>query len=235
MFDGPGRRRPRIALTYDDGPTEHTEALLDELAAVGASATFFVTGDSVRSRPEVLRRIAADPNLEIGSHSMTHPDLWHAPDGVVRDEVVESARLITDVSGRTVRLFRPPRGHHDERSRRWAAECGQAIVLWTLTSMDWKNQSAQASADAVTRSARDGDVVLFHDSVATTVEATRLVLRALSRQGFEFVTVTELLGSLSAGEVYTGLTSPATRFVRRVEGRLSRTREIARRFKGGAR
>lgn len=221
-------RQPRIALTYDDGPTEHTEELLDVLAAAGAGATFFVTGESVEARPEVLRRIAADPRMEIGGHSLTHPDLRTVSDEQARAEVVECQELVEKVSGRSVRLYRPPSGQADARTRRWTSESGQAIVMWTVSSLDWLHQSAQKTASIVTRSPRDGDIVLLHDSQGSTVRGTELILQALTRRGFRFVTVSELLGPMVPGETYRGRLGAARTFTRRVRGKFERERELRR-------
>lgn len=221
-------RPPRIALTYDDGPTEHTPALLAVLTESGARATFFVKGASVHRNPDILRLIAATPGMEIGGHSLTHPDLWNVSDDQARDEVVDCQRLIESVIDRRVVLYRPPHGHHDGRTEHWARETGQSVILWTLTSMDWKHQSAPDTARIVARHARDGDVVLLHDTVASTVDGTRRFLAELSRRGYRFVTVTELLGTLTPGEVYSGRVWSLVRLARRIEGRtrftLGRTR-----------
>lgn len=183
--------------------------------AAKAGATFFVTGDSVRERPDVLRRIAENTQFEVGGHSLTHPDLWKVSDEQGHAEVVECKELIEDSTGRTVTLFRPPYGHHDERTRLSARESGQAIIMWSLTSLDWKHRSATETARIVARSARDGDIVLLHDSVASTVEGTRAFLTALTAKGFTFVTVTELLGPLHAGVVYSGRVGRRTVLLRR--------------------
>ena len=215
----------KVALTYDDGPTEHTLDLLDVLEKAGVKATFFVRGDRAQSRPEVLSRLGSSPLIEIAGHSMTHPDLRVVNDSEVSVEVIDSQMVIEVITGRRVVHFRPPQGHYDERVRRAAMACGQALILWTLTSLDWKHRSSSMTAKIVTESIRDGDIVLLHDSEPSTVDGTRQFLYRLLGRRVEFVTVSELLGPTQPGHIYRGNVSLRTRALRRILGRLGRHAE----------
>lgn len=201
---GAHRTRKRIALTYDDGPGPRTGELLDVLVEEGAGATFFLVGENAATRPDVVGRMSRTPGIEVGSHTFSHVDLATADDEQVVEELTRNAELLRRLTGHSVRAFRPPWGHHGPRVDDAARDLGHSIVLWSLTSMDWKHRSATRIVEIISRNARDGDIVLFHDTLDCTVDATRPLIRRLKRLGFEFVTASELLGNPQPGLRYAG-------------------------------
>lgn len=198
------RTRKRIALTYDDGPGPRSAELLNVLVEEGAGATFFLVGENASTRPDVVGRMARAPGIEVGSHTFSHVDLETAAAEQVVEELTRNADLLRRLTGHTVTVFRPPWGHHGSQVNETARELGQSVVLWSLTSMDWKHQSAAQVVDIIARNARDGDIVLLHDTLDSTVDATRLLIQRLKRLGFEFVTASELLGNPQPGVRYVG-------------------------------
>lgn len=225
-----------VALTYDDGPSDKSGELVRLLLEEGATATFFVTAENCTQRPEALALISAVPGLEIANHSYTHPNLTHLDEPMLEREVAGSKRAIEQTISRRVALFRPPEGQHDVRVRRAVADSGQAIIMWSLTSMDWKKERRPYVASTVVRQCRSGDIVLLHDWGTSDLEASRAIIRRLKRRGYSFVTVTELLGDVVPGEVYRGRVAPWWVFVRRAQGRFVYWRRLiaarARRERG---
>lgn len=178
-----------VALTFDDGPGEHTARLLGHLRRARARATFFVLGENVREHAEVLRQVVRDGH-EVADHSWSHPNLTHQSSRAVRSQVRRTQREVAEVAGVTPRLFRPPYGATDSRVARAA---GMAQILWDVDTLDWLHQSSYRLARLVTSQARRGSIVLMHDIHRSTVAAIPRVLSGLKRRGFHFATVSDLL------------------------------------------
>jgi peptidoglycan/xylan/chitin deacetylase (PgdA/CDA1 family) len=193
-----------IALTYDDGPNDIvTERLLELLDNHNIRATFFLIGNFVRQRPQIVRAIAASGHL-IGNHSMTHPWLAWQSGTRIRHELAGCSAILEDTVGTPIRYFRAPHGARRPAVFRIAHELGLTPVQWNILPGDWKPIGAEAIAArtirAVTRNQqrnRASNIVL-HDGGQKglgqprlpTVEATKLLLQKYSPQtGTKFVTI----------------------------------------------
>ncbi|WP_449278469.1 polysaccharide deacetylase family protein [Leucobacter sp. GX24907] len=193
---------PCVALTYDDGPSVYTPDLLETLHEQRAPATFFMTGTSVRQNPEIVDRVFAEGH-EIGSHTMTHPDLTRVKPARAEKQVHSAARLIEQRTGQQVTSFRPPYGAINARAMR---KIDLPAVLWSLDTNDWKRPGKKALVKRAATEASPGDIVLFHDTHDESVEAAGAVIVELKKRGFVPVTVTELFG----GTIPDGLNYSAT-------------------------
>lgn len=203
---GPGSRQ--IALTYDDGPNDpHTLRLLELLARHGVRATFFLIGRFVAEKPEIVREIARAGHA-IGNHSFHHPNLIFCSAARVRSELEQCRNVLNDTMGEHSTLWRPPFGARLPHVLGVGRKLGLEAVMWTVSANDWKIRSADLIEQRVAKRIRGGDIILMHDgshvrmgaSRAHTVEATdRLILR-LTDQGYEFVTVTEMMNRAASGE-----------------------------------
>jgi peptidoglycan/xylan/chitin deacetylase (PgdA/CDA1 family) len=191
-------RLPRgrgLALTFDDGPSESTPAVLDALARHGVRATFFFCGANVRRLPEIARRAAAEGHA-IGNHTWSHPRLYRLSAAQIEDEIARTQAAIEDGAGLRPRLFRPPYGI------RWFGlfpaleKHALRAVMWSACAYDWRRSAAGIEA-ALRAKARDGAIVLLHDGDAVTPgdhrSATALaldrVLPVLARGGSQFVSL----------------------------------------------
>ncbi|MEW9548189.1 polysaccharide deacetylase family protein [Nonomuraea sp. NPDC050783] len=192
------RRAKCVALTFDDGPGPYTGTLLRHLAAHHAHATFFVVGQNVAARPSVLRGIAAAGH-EIGNHTWSHPDLTKLPMAAVRAQVARCDRAVRSAAGISPALVRPPYGALDTTVR---AAVRRPLVLWSVDTLDWLHRDSARVARVAIKGARPGAVILFHDIHPTTVRAIPKVLKALSREGYTFVTVSRLFGGHPPRLVY---------------------------------
>jgi peptidoglycan-N-acetylglucosamine deacetylase len=198
------RKPNEIALTYDDGPNDIvTERLLDLLAGHNVRATFFLIGDFVRQRPQIVRAIAASGHL-IGNHTVTHPWLVWQSSARIRQELAGCNAILEDTLGAPIRYFRAPHGARRPAVFHIARELGLIPVQWNILPKDWQPIGAEEIAArtirAVTRnqlSNRASNIVL-HDGGQhglgqprlPTVEATRLLLEKYSPEtGTKFVTV----------------------------------------------
>ena len=206
MYRGPGRR-PSLALTFDDGPSEGSLRLIEYLAAEGIRATFFQCGRNVERHPGIARAIR-DAGHEIGNHTYSHARLfprvgrrfyWPTAE-LMAHEVARAQNVIQNELSVTPRLFRAPYG------LRWfgldAAQKQFDLlgVMWTVIGHDWV-WPADRVARRVLRKAAPGGIVCLHDGrdirpspdVSEMLKAVRQIVAVLKSQGYEFETVSELL------------------------------------------
>lgn len=189
-------RRKLVALTFDDGPGPITPTLLAELRRLRVRATFFQVAQMVHRFPDVARREDGGP-FASGSHTSSHARLTTLGPAGQRAEIAGGADALDQNSGEYPRLFRPPYGAWDEGTIRELRRKRMLMVLWSVTSRDWKSPGTPAIADRVIRQVRPGAIVLLHDFGGLTREPTLRALprivRALRRKGYRFVTVPEML------------------------------------------
>jgi len=175
------------ALTFDDGPSVHTDRLLDYLAHYNAKATFFPTANRLALYPNIAARIVEDGH-EIANHTWSHPDLTRLNDEQIRRQITRADTELALYSEEDVFVFRPPFGSFNQRV---INAVGRSPVLWDLDTSDWLSRSPSSIAQRASQ-AQPGDVILFHDLHRTTVDAIPETLELLKARGFSFVTYSEL-------------------------------------------
>jgi peptidoglycan-N-acetylglucosamine deacetylase len=178
--------------------------VLDALREHGARATFFAVGRYVEELPDVVRRAVAEGH-ELGNHTFDHVDAAHErDDDVLRDQIARTNAAIDAVAGVAPRLIRPPFGKDVARLARLGRELGLATtVLWSAQGWDWDATPAEEIATLVLRDCRPGGIVVLHDGVPPgggpsrdpMLAALGEILGALTRDGYELVTVSELLAA----------------------------------------
>jgi peptidoglycan/xylan/chitin deacetylase (PgdA/CDA1 family) len=185
-----------IALTFDDGPWPvYTEEVLEVLAREKVKATFFWLGRNVANYPDIARQVA-QAGHELANHSYNHPT---APmdAATAQRELEQTNQVIEEATGQKTRLFRPPGGHKTNGLVSQARQEGYTVVMWSVQPNDWQPQATpQSIASAVLQQAQPGTVVLLHDgggNRAATVAALPQIIRSLKRQGYQFVTVSQML------------------------------------------
>jgi peptidoglycan/xylan/chitin deacetylase (PgdA/CDA1 family) len=191
----------KLALTYDDGPNDpYTQGLLEVLARHDVRATFFLIGRYVKQRPDIVREIAQAGHV-IGNHTFSHPNLIFASALETRTELETCEQALQDAVGQHSRLFRPPFGGRRPATLRIARQLGTEPVMWNVTGWDWKEKPALCVEQRVHEQIRGGDVVLLHDGSHTafgadrsqTVLATDRLIARYKSEGYEFVTVPEMM------------------------------------------
>ncbi|HTD24841.1 MAG TPA: polysaccharide deacetylase family protein [Terriglobales bacterium] len=191
----------QLALTYDDGPNDScTQSLLDVLSKYGVKATFFLIGRHVRSRPDIARQIA-EAGHAIGNHTYSHPNLIFTSLRKLRRELEICERVLTESIGEHARLFRPPFGAKRPAVMRTIHSMGFKPIKWSVTCYDWKPTTADRVEQHAVRQIRGGDLILMHDGDhnhmgadrSHTVEATDRLIRRYHDQGYEFVTIPEMM------------------------------------------
>ena len=196
----------RIALTYDDGPNPaYTPELLALLARHGAHATFFQIGKWVEREPALAKEVR-DAGHAVGNHTFNHPTLALCSTDRVKEELrlCHEASRAADIEYSTVdgaSLMRCPWGRRRPGTLRAVKSAGYMPVQWSITGWDWAERKTADDIAGRCLKAREGDVILLHDGVHTepradrskSVYATRQVLEQLGAEGYEFVTIPELV------------------------------------------
>lgn len=194
-----------VALTYDDGPNPiATNAILDTLEQYGAKATFFDLGHLVERYPDVVKREAA-LGCEVGSHSYDHKNFSKLTAAQISADVQKTAAAFQKALGKDPSVFRPPYGACNDNVKK---QISMPIYLWSIDTLDWKSRNAKAILDVIKTSGDlDGKVILMHGIYTSSAEATAILVPYLQGQGYELVTVSELIqakhGEIPAnGKIY---------------------------------
>jgi len=195
-------QRPRLAvLTFDDGPFPVlTPLLLAQLHALGVPAAFFMIGQDVRAQPAIAQRIAP-AGIEIGNHTLTHPELSSLGEDAQRAEIAGGAAAIADVTRTRPAYFRPPHGNYDAETIDAARAADETMALWDVDPGDWRSMDADQIVASVTTHARSPAVILLHNGKEATIEALPRIVRAYRAAGFTFVTLRELQARLPLGAI----------------------------------
>lgn len=181
---------PKIALTFDDGPsTAWTPALLDGLKERGVKATFFLIGENADKNPEIVKRMAEEGHL-IGNHTYHHVELTKVSENEARLELADTSAVIARITGKEPEYMRPPFGAWQ---RKLEQEIQMLPVLWTIDPLDWTTENQDEIVNKVVTEAEENDIILLHDCYKSSVEAGLRIIDILQEEGFVFVTVDELL------------------------------------------
>lgn len=181
---------PKIALTFDDGPsTAWTPALLDGLKERGVKATFFLIGENADKNPEIVKRMAEEGHL-IGNHTYHHVELTKVSENEARLELADTGAVIVRITGKEPEYMRPPFGAWQ---RKLEQEIQMLPVLWTIDPLDWTTENQDEIVNKVVTEAEENDIILLHDCYKSSIEAGLRIVDILQEEGFVFVTVDELL------------------------------------------
>ena len=191
-----------VALTMDDGPVPGTAHVLNLLKRKGVHVTFFVLGQLARRHPALLRRMVAGGHV-IGNYSWNHPEFFGERARMIRGQLLRTDAAVHRATGHDPVLTRPPYGEVTAKVRKTGRALGEAVVLWGVDPLDWKDRKASAVAHRVVKQAKRGSIILTHDSLKTTRAAYGAIIDGLRARGFTLVTVPELFGGpMTAGKVY---------------------------------
>ena len=183
--------KPMVALTFDDGPNAAcSDMILNILEENHAVATFFEVGRNVANCPQPLARMV-ELGCEIGSHSYAHKDLRKLSGEALMNDLAAADQAFIDAVGTAPTLLRPPYGAVNRAVKH---DTGRAVITWTVDTEDWRSRDTEKIVSYVQSLASlDGEIVLLHSSYETTVEAVRILIPWLIQQGYQLVTVSELM------------------------------------------
>ena len=182
--------KKRIALTFDDGPHPiYTPQMLELLKEEQVPATFFLLGENVELYGDVVKKIAKEGHL-IGNHTYHHVQVTSLSLEEACKEIQETSDLIEELTGTGTEYVRPPFGT-------WNEELEERLnlipVMWSIDTKDWTTQNVDWIVRETVKHAEDHDIILMHDSYQSTVDAVKRVIEQLEAEGFEFVTVDEII------------------------------------------
>ena len=193
-----------VALTFDDGPNPaYTPQILDLLKEYDVQAAFFLVGKHVKQYPEIVKRIYNDGH-DIGNHTYNHINAPTTPAASLSSELLTTNIEIMKIIGEHPQYVRPARGMYDARFRRLAELMGMHMVLWSLSSQDWKaSTTPEKMTSRILKEVRPGDILLFHDggslirsegaSRQRTVDALGEIIEGLRSAGYRIVPLSRLM------------------------------------------
>jgi peptidoglycan-N-acetylglucosamine deacetylase len=197
------RNTPKIALTFDDGPKpERVRPLLDILKKMKVKATFFVVGRLAAENKDLILRMNEDGH-EIANHTYSHRRLDTSPTNNIEFEIVATNKVISSIIGRDVLYFRPPGGRYDKLVIQILKAHNMKMVMWDVNASDFVHKDSVLNDEAlnedkiynsVVTNAKEGSLILMHSGGTPTLKTVPRVVAALRRRGYQFVTVSELLG-----------------------------------------
>ncbi|MCR4441723.1 MAG: polysaccharide deacetylase family protein [Peptococcaceae bacterium] len=198
LREGPQKIK-KVALTFDDGPDSvYTPQILDILNAEKVKGTFFLIGNRARLFPAVVKRMVKEGHV-VGNHSMTHPNIAKLKPEQVKKELLEAESALKNLIGYRTALFRSPYGSLEPETVKLIASYGYKVIAWNVDSLDWKSLSAEQVKYNILENVKEGSIILQHSSgsekenLTGTVGALRDVIKTLKKEGYEFVTVPQLL------------------------------------------
>lgn len=178
-----------VALTFDDGPSKYTKSILDILKKHNACATFFVVGNKAEFYQTELRRMLEEGS-EIGNHSYSHKWLNRLSEAGFKDEINKTQEIIKKITGFTPKLFRPTYGGYSDKLKSYT---DLKFILWNVDSEDWRVKNTKKILNNVFGSVKDESIILMHDNHDYATKALDEVIDKLQEEGYQFVTVSELL------------------------------------------
>jgi len=192
IYRGPKATSGKVVyLTFDDGPSRYTPAVLNVLKSYNAKATFFLIGSQIRTREATTRRIAREGH-SVQDHTWRHPNLKRLSSIEISSQFTRTNRAIRQQGIRQPVCERPPYGAFNNRVRRVSQTLGMRTVIWSLDTNDWRRPGASSIARRVLRGTSNGSIVLMHDgggNRSQTVTALKTILRTLKARGYRFETL----------------------------------------------
>lgn len=184
------KTKKMVAITLDDGPhATNTQKILDILEKNNARATFFMLGQNVVNNKDVVKDVY-DRGNEIGIHTWDHKQLTKLTAEEIVQEVESTSDAIYEITGERPKLVRPPYGAVNSTVK---SALDYPLILWNIDSLDWKSRDENQIVPLVMNSVQDGDIILLHDIHSTTVPAVEKIVEQLAQDGYQLVTVSQML------------------------------------------
>lgn len=183
----------KIALTFDAAwGNEDTQQIIDILGKYNAKATFFIVGEWVDKYPEDVKAFAAAGH-SIQNHSDTHPHMTKLSGDSITAEITGCNQKLKALTGKEPVYFRAPYGDYDSGTVSGAQALNMEAIQWDVDSLDWKGLIPEQIAQRVTEKTKPGSIILCHNGAKHILEALPLFIEPLQAQGYQFVTLEELI------------------------------------------
>ncbi|MET1013793.1 MAG: polysaccharide deacetylase family protein [Paenisporosarcina sp.] len=175
----------KVALTFDDGPSQYTKEITDILKRYEVGGTFFFIGNNVKKYPDLVQYVNSN-GYSIGSHSMNHLNITKLSNEKKEYEILQTNQLIEDLIQEKVVLFRPPFGSNNEATIEVTNKTNTKMVLWNADTEDWKSENANEIVEYVKNSKVSGSIILLHES-SPVIEALPKIIEFLNQEDLEIV------------------------------------------------
>lgn len=180
----------KVALTFDDGPWGNNTDIINKILSDNKiSATFMIWGEHVLKYPDELKSLALNDFFEFGNHTFHHYSLTNLSSSEIDKEIELTDKVVENAINKKMRFVRPPFGQIDEKA---LLQINRPIILWSLDTLSWKYHNKLKVLEQI-RNVKDGDIILMHDNQEADVLALPEIINYLKNNGFEFLTVSELL------------------------------------------
>lgn len=185
----------QVAISFDAAwGADKTQEIIDILKEYNSTATFFLVGFWIDKYPEMVKAID-EAGLEIGTHSNTHPDMVKLDKTTIKKELTTSMEKITEITGKEVKVFRPPYGSYNNDLLNVCSSLGLSAVQWDVDTLDWKGLSASEVTNRVMNHVQNGSIILMHNNADHVTDSLRLTLDWLTMKGYKVTSVGELIYS----------------------------------------
>lgn len=186
-------KEKKLALTFDAAwGAQYTDEILNILRKNNVKATFFLVGSWTDKYGDKVKKIK-DMGHEIGNHSSTHPHFTQLDIEKIKEEIFSTSDKIKNITGEPTRLFRPPFGDYNSNVVRAVRETGHFCVVWDVDSQDWTNPGEDVIYDRIMGSIGNGSIILFHNNAEQTPKVLDKLIKNIKKQGYEFVSLSELI------------------------------------------
>jgi len=186
-------KEKKIAISFDASwGDDRTQEILNTLDKYNAKATFFVVGAWIDQYPDMLKKMS-EKGHEIGNHSNKHPIMTTISAGKMLEEIAATDAKIMSITGKATTLFRCPSGEYNNLVIETVESTNHYCIQWDADSIDWKEEGAEIEYNRIIKKTRPGSILLFHNDAKYTPGNLIKILENFKAQGYEFVTVSDLI------------------------------------------
>lgn len=183
----------KVAISFDAAwGADKTQSIIDTLKEYNSTATFFLVGFWIDKYPDMVKAID-EAGMEIGNHSLTHPDMTTVSAEKLKEEISSVNQQIQNITGKNVKVFRCPYGAYNNSVINAVTAENMLPVQWSVDSLDWKGLSSSEITTRIVSNVKNGSIILCHNNADHIVEALVMVLDRLTSQGYKIVSVGELV------------------------------------------
>jgi len=186
-------KEKKIAISFDASwGDDRTQEILNTLDKYNAKATFFVVGAWIDQYPDMLKKMS-EKGHEIGNHSNKHPIMTTISAGKMLEEIATTDAKIMSITGKATTLFRCPSGEYNNLVIETVESTNHYCIQWDADSIDWKEEGAEIEYNRIIKKTKPGSILLFHNDAKYTPGNLIKILENFKAQGYEFVTVSDLI------------------------------------------
>lgn len=183
----------KVALTFDAAwGADKTSKIVEILKENNVSATFFLVGFWSEKHQDKIKEID-NAGFDIGTHSNTHPKMSTLSASKIQEELTVSSKLISDITGKPVRFFRPPYGDYNDTLLTVADNLKLQTIQWNIDSLDWKGLNSNQMLERIKTGLCNGSIILFHNNSDNIIDALPNIINYIKQEGYKMVKLSDLV------------------------------------------